>query len=130
MDYRKIIVYVLIVIIAAALWYRSKDTGEASVDSEKRFIEVYAGTAVVAEIYRDVPERFFRARDSIYALYNFDADSVAAFEKTFEGREGDWAPVWNTIRNKVDSMVTYIKDNPSLLPVDSLPSDADSLRGD
>ena len=112
MDYKKIILYFLIIVIAAALWIKSSNQDKTVQQKAERFASVYAGTAVMAELYRNEPDRFFRARDSIYAQYGVDSAWVYNLKDELSGEEEKWDPVWSSIKNKVDSLIEYHKDHP------------------
>ncbi|MCP4568250.1 MAG: hypothetical protein GY841_11795 [FCB group bacterium] len=128
MDYRKIIFY-LIVILAIIGWrYKTGRDEAARLAALDHFGSVYAGTVVVAELYRNEPQRFYDARDSIYAFYETNADSIAAFQASFEDREEEWSQVWNDIKIKTDSLIAYFKENPVKHdPPDSLEDAGDPL---
>ena len=99
--------------------------------TDDRFASLYAGTAVVAELYRNEPERFVRARDSLYRLYDFTPQAVELLKQKWQGREEDWYPIWVAIKRKTDSLTQYFKAHPvghpigprldsGLVPADSL----------
>lgn len=117
MDYRKIIIYIVIIAMAAGYWYWTGKKSEELARKSEVFANVYAGTRVVGELYRNEPERFFRARDSIYAEYNFNADSVRIFQQLLEGDSEKWPDIWGRIRNLVDSLTTYYIENPIEHPI-------------
>ncbi|MEE9443670.1 MAG: hypothetical protein V3V99_13480 [candidate division Zixibacteria bacterium] len=120
MDYRKIIFYVVIILLAVGYWYTTKNKSEEITLKSELFAQVYAGTRVVGELYRNEPERFFRARDSIYAAHNFNADSVRFFQQSLENDSEKWPEIWGRIRNLTDSLTTYYIENPVIHPtVDS-----------
>ncbi|MFH1699817.1 MAG: hypothetical protein ABIE07_04440 [Candidatus Zixiibacteriota bacterium] len=80
------------------------------------FAQVYAGTRVIGELYRNEPDRFFRARDSIYGTYSFNEDSVRLFQISLENDSEKWPEIWGRIRNIVDSLTTYFIENPVTHP--------------
>ncbi len=127
MDYRKFFIYLVIILAVAGYWYKTDRDEKIRAEASLKFADVYAATTVIAELYRNEPERFTRARDSIYEVYRFNADSIRAFEKTFEDREEEWTSIWSTIRNKADSLIGYFQDNPIEHPSDSADTAADSI---
>ena len=132
MDFRKIIFYLLIILAALGYWHKSGRDKQARMAEYDRFASVYAGTSVMAELYRNEPERFFAARDSIYALYKVSADSLNAFKAGFENREEDWSEIWKIIKDKSDSLITYYKEHPvahNLPDSTDLPDDSAISRG-
>lgn len=112
MDYKKAAFYIVVILIAI-FWYRYNQSEQSARLIEfDRFATVYAGVTVMAELYRNEPELFFMARDSIYESYQYNADSVDAFRLSLEGEEEDWKYVWESIRVKIDSLVEFYKLNP------------------
>jgi hypothetical protein len=122
LNYKKIIVYLVIVIVAISLWLKSEMEESQRQEKVELFASVYAGTTVTAELYRNDPERFFIARDSIFAHHGVDSSWVSAFRQEFEGNEEIWTAAWDMIRIKVDSLVESFKnkskavDSPDTLP--------------
>ena len=110
MDYRKIILYLLIAIIIAALWIKSSIEEKESGDKTEVFASVYAGTAFAAELYRNEPDRFFQARDSIFKLYGVDSAWGYELKGQLSEKDEEWDPVWAIINNKVDSLVENYKN--------------------
>jgi hypothetical protein len=128
LDYKKIFIYLIIILAAAGYWYKSELDEKKRAKASELFAEVYASTSVMAELYRNEPERFMTARDSIYKAYSFNADSIEAFRQTFEDREDEWTQVWIVIKNKTDSLINYFKANPVERPVpDSIDMAADTI---
>jgi hypothetical protein len=128
LDYKKLFIYLIIILAAAGYWYKSDRDEKKRAEASERFAEVYAAASVMAELYRSEPERFMTARDSIYELYNFNADSIEAFRQTFEKREDEWTQVWIVIKNKTDSLIEYFKANPVEHSVpDSIDMTVDSI---
>jgi hypothetical protein len=112
LDYKKIILYLIIILAALGYWYKTELDEAARTERALTFASVYAGTSVIAELYRNEPDRFIQARDSIYETYNFNADSIDKFKQSFEGREGEWVDIWNIVRTKTDSLIEYFKASP------------------
>ena len=112
MDYKKIIVYLIIILAAAGFWYKTERDEKNRAEAADKFTHVYAATSFLAELYRNEPERFIQARDSVYDVYNFNADSIEDFRTTFENREEDWNEVWISIRRVTDSLINHFKANP------------------
>ncbi|MCK5127428.1 MAG: hypothetical protein KAR42_14325 [candidate division Zixibacteria bacterium] len=124
MDYRKIFLYIVIIIAIAGFWYKSQLDEEVIAKSGDKFIQVYSSLAVLAELYRNEPDRYYQARDSVYSLYQFDGDSVTVFRETLEGTEDRWPDIWSKIRGRSDSLIEYFKSNPVDHPQ---PDSTDSL---
>lgn len=112
MDYRKIFLYFVIILIAAGWWYKGKRDEARYNDRIDRFVSAYAGTSVMSALFRNEPDRFYQARDSIFNQYQFTADSMEAFQETLEGEEEQWSQIWSRIKNKTDSLIEYYKVNP------------------
>ena len=112
MDYRKIFIYLVIILAALGYWYKTNRNSQNKADAAEKFASVYAATSVMAELYRNELGRFIKARDSIFSEYNFNLDSIAAFKESFGDREEDWNPIWNTVKIKTDSLIEYFKNNP------------------
>lgn len=112
MDYKKIIVYLIIILAAGGYWYKTDRDEKNRAEATDRFVHVYSAASVLAELYRNEPERFIQARDSLYNVYDFNADSIEAFRLTFENREEDWTEVWNSVRRVTDSLIDHFKANP------------------
>ena len=127
MDYKKIILYLIIILAALGYWYKTGQDDKKQAELSDQFTSVYAATSVMAELYRNEPERFMQARDSIYEVYDFNADSIEAFKQSFEDREDEWTGIWIVIRNKTDSLIEYYKANPVEHPSDSADTTADSI---
>jgi len=128
-DYKKITIYLLIVIAIAGYWYVSRRQEEKRQQAYTRFADVYASTVVMAELYRNEPDRFFQARDSIYTVYHYSRQSVDNFLKKMKDREEDWSRIWADIKRRVDTLTDYYMDNP-IEHFDSIPIDttAELLR--
>lgn len=112
MNYKKLAVYLLIVLVVFGAWFKKNRDAARRVEEYGRFAEAYAGTVVVAELYRNEPDRFVRARDSIYQLYEFTPASIAQFQESLRGREEDWRMVWDAVHAKTDSLVKYYLAHP------------------
>lgn len=125
MDYRKIFLYLIIVLVAFWYWHSSEREEKARLAEFDRFVSVYAGTSVMAELYRNEPHRFYQSRDSIYAIYNYNADAVEQFESSFKDQEEEWVAVWEAIKLKTDSLIEYFNNN----PVEHDPPDSSDTAG-
>ncbi|NMC43265.1 MAG: hypothetical protein GYA46_05040 [candidate division Zixibacteria bacterium] len=112
MNYKKLAVYLLIGLVAIGVWFKNNRDKARRVDDGNRFAEAYAGTVVMAELFRNEPERFVRARDSIYQVYGFTPASIAQFQESLRGREEDWRTVWDAVHAKTDSLVKYYLAHP------------------
>lgn len=138
MNYKKLAVYLLIVLAVFGVWFKHNRDKARQMDEGSRFAEAYAGTVVMAELFRNEPERFVRARDSIYQAYGFTPASIAQFQESLRGREEDWRTVWDAVHAKTDSLVKYYLAHPVIHEIpDSLgavsppqPIPADSLAPD
>ena len=120
MNYGKIIICLIILVVGAAFWNRARENNRIYQHQADNFARVYAATAVVAELYRLEPDRFLRARDSIYASYQFNSDSMRNFHQRLAGQEEKWGEVWQQVWNLVDSLTHYYRDHPvSHPPADS-----------
>ena len=126
MDYRKIILYLILILAALGFWHKSRHDDKKQADKAERFASVYAGTSVMAELLRHDPQRFFRARDSICNVHNFNADSIEAFRLTFENREEEWNDIWLIIKIKTDSLIAHFRANPIMTGNDTIPDMSDS----
>ncbi len=126
MDYRKIILYLIIILAAFGYWYKLKHDEKKAADEVIKFADVYAATSVMADLYRNEPGKFMQARDSIFKVYDYNEDSVRAFKDIYEGKEEQWTLVWNVIRTKTDSLIAYFKTHPVEHTPDSLINTADS----
>jgi len=100
-----------------AIWLVWSHLGTDREAINDRFASLYAGTAVVAELYRNEPERFVRARDSLYRLYDFTPQAVDLLKQKWQGREEEWYPIWVAIKRKTDSLTQYYKDHPVSHPI-------------
>ena len=112
MDYKKIILYIVVLLAALGYWYKVSQDEKRGLEQSDRFAAVYAGTAVMAELHRNEPERFFQARDSIYKLYHVDNQWIEKFHRSHQDREEDWSLIWDAVKRKTDSLVEYFKLNP------------------
>jgi hypothetical protein len=81
-------------------------------EEAERFAHVYASTMVLAELYRNEPDKYFEARDSILADHDIDIAWMDRFRRSFEGREEKWAWVFVRIDNITDSLIEYFKEHP------------------
>jgi hypothetical protein len=88
-------------------------------DRVDRFVSVYSGTSVMSVLYRNEPERFYQARDSIFEEHRFNADSMEVLQEELEGEEENWSRVWSRIRHVTDSLIEYYRANPVEHPPDS-----------
>jgi hypothetical protein len=112
LDYKKIFIYLIIIVAALGYWYKSGQDEKKRAERGLKFASVYSATAVMAELYRNEPDRFTRARDSIYTFFEFNADSIQDYKESFDGREEEWNRIWTVIRSKTDSLIDYFKANP------------------
>lgn len=112
MDYRKIIIYLIIIALGLGYWYKMKRDDADFQNQADTFVSVYSSLSVLAELYRNEPERYDRARDSVYLEYGYTADSMEHFRENLEGDEDLWPPIWSRIRNAGDSLIEYYKENP------------------
>jgi hypothetical protein len=112
LGYRKIILYIVVLLVALGYWYKVARDEKRRLEQSDRFAAVYAGTAVMAELHRNEPDRFFRARDSIYRLYHVDYQWIGKFRRSHQDREEDWSVIWDAVKRKTDSLVEYFKLNP------------------
>lgn len=126
MDYRKIIIYILIIVVAAGYWYKRKQDDKSRAEAYDRFASIYAATAVLAELYRNEPERLIRARDSLYECYGMAADSLEAFKRSLEGNEEEWSLIWAAVKRKTDSLIEYYTAHPIEHGADSAKTVKDS----
>ncbi|MDD4050630.1 MAG: hypothetical protein PHR28_01860 [candidate division Zixibacteria bacterium] len=121
MNYKKLAVYLLIVLVIFGIWYKNTRDTKRRLHEYARFANAYAGAAVVAELYRNEPDRFLRARDSVYKIYDFTAASIDQFQQSLKNREEDWSLVWDAVRLKTDSLAKYYVAHPVTHPIpDSL----------
>jgi hypothetical protein len=127
LNYKRLFFYLAILLIAAAVWYGIEYSKRKEAERKERFVNVYAGIATVTEIYRDHPGLMARARDSIFYLYRFNADSMKTFREEFEGQEEKWTLIWDDIRIRVDSLANIYLNNMPQLPENSPDTDSTSL---
>lgn len=112
MDYKKIIIYIIVILVGVGIWFkRERDEKRQLADSE-RFAEVYAATTVMAELYRNEPQKFFAARDSILAAHGVDSAWVFDFRNKFEKNEEKWTGTWSRINAITDSLIAYYREHP------------------
>ncbi len=112
MNYKKLAVYLFLALVVLGFWYKNSRDTQRRLDEYNRFADAYAGTAVMAELYRNEPDRFLRARDSIYQMYGFSPASIEQFQTSMRDREEDWTLVWNAVRFKTDSLAKYYNTHP------------------
>jgi hypothetical protein len=112
LDYKKLILYFIIIVVAVGIWFRNGLIEKRRLSDAERFAEVYAGTAVMAELYRNEPKEFFAARDSILSVHGVDSSWVRHFQNKFEGHEERWIAVWSRINAITDSLIEYYKEHP------------------
>jgi len=126
--YKKLIILVLIVVIGLGFWYGRRQSEKNRYRRYDSLAHVYAETSVMAELYRNEPQLFYAARDSLYRLYDFNPESIMALRNSLANREEDYSYVWQVIKRKTDSLVEYYKAHPieHTLP-DSLDTIEDSV---
>lgn len=112
MDYKKIIIYIIIVLLGVGVWFKRERDQKRQLSDSERFAEVYAATTVMAELYRNEPEKFLAARDSILAAHSVDSAWVSDFRNKFEKNEEKWTGIWNRIEGITDSLIAYYKEHP------------------
>ncbi len=112
MDYRKLIIYCIVILVGAGIWFRHKWDQKRQLAESDRFAEVYAATTVMAELYRNEPEKYFAARDSIMAAHGVDSAWVFDFRDKFKGDEEKWKGIWDHINTITDSLIEYYKLHP------------------
>ncbi len=112
LNWKKIIVYLAIIAVAVGLYYKNKQDANEQTAKFDKIGSFYAELSVAAELFRNEPERFYTARDSLFFKYNLTADSITAFKKLLAGREEKWQTVWLLAKNKTDSLVAYFKEHP------------------
>lgn len=129
MDYKKLGIYALIILAALGYWYKTRLDADRRLVLYDRFATVYAGVAVVAELYRNEPAKFLLARDSVYRANRFGPDSLEIVTKLLQGREKEWDPVWELVRVKTDSLSKYFITHPVIhAPADSTGADSTRIR--
>jgi len=124
LDYRKIILYLLIVVVAGGLWLKSSSEKRSRQGQAELFSTVYAETVVMAELFRNEPDIFFLKRDSIFQVYGVDSAWLYDFRNEMETEEEKWSSIWNNVKIKVDSLTEFYKRH----PIKGL--DADSIKDD
>ncbi len=112
MDYKKILIYLILIVLLAGLWLRSETSQKEFIKKADVFTSVYASSAVLAELYRNRPEHYYMTRDSIYRENGVDSVWMFDFARRLEGREENWDRIWDEIYRKVDSLATFYKTNP------------------
>jgi len=130
LDYKKIAVYIIIILVGIGIWYKNRLDENQRREEAERFAHMYAGTMVTAELYRNEPDKFFDARDSIMREYGVDTTWVNRFRHAYEGSEEKWVPVFIRIHNIADSLIEYFKENPidrDTTVTDDSPQVTDSL---
>ena len=105
LDYKKLVILALIILTGVGYRWISINRRQDRQRQADLFASVYAGTAVMAELYRKEPPRFLQARDSILSEYGIDSLWPADYQKKNLGREEEWSLIWETIQRKVDSLV-------------------------
>jgi hypothetical protein len=112
LDYKKLILYLVVILVAVGIWFINDRNEKSRLAESERFAEIYAGTSVMAELYRTDPARFFSARDSILAAHGVDSAWVRRFKDKFEGHEEKWTGLWDRINIITDSLIKYFKEHP------------------
>jgi len=112
LDYKKLIIYLIVILVGAGIWFRNDRNKKRQAAEAERFAEVYAGTTVMAELFRNDAAKYFDARDSILATHDVDSAWVFEFKNRFAGDEEKWTGIWNRIEAITDSLIEYYKDHP------------------
>lgn len=111
MDYKKIIIYIVIILAGLGYWYGRKMYLSRNDAYYDRIAGLYAETAVMAEIHRLQPETFVWVRDSLYRHYQLTPDAYDSLQQELIGREEEWGKIWGKIKKKTDSLVKYYQDS-------------------
>ncbi len=112
MDYKKLIIYLIVILMGVGVWFKRDRDEKRQLAVDERFAEVYAATTVMAELYRNEPERYFAARDSILTAHDVDSAWVFDFQSRYKDKEEKWTPIWARIQMITDSLIEYYKDHP------------------
>ncbi len=124
---RIIAVLILIGLVVAGYFYLT-DLHQKRIDeSNRKYVNVIAETALAAEIHRLDSEAFFAARDSILDTYGVTLDEMLAVKEHYHGDIADWDRFWDAVIAVTDSLVA-IQDSLRAAKADS--AAADSMIGD
>ena len=97
----------LVVITAGVLgFFYIRDQEAAKKEAEyHRFAGAIAETSIAAELYRNHPDSFLVARDSILRDYAMTMEDIAAFRARLEKNDLEWEKVWDLVDSINDSLV-------------------------
>lgn len=112
MDYKKTIVYLLVILAGFGLWYGYKFQQHKRLDTYERFADLYSRSTIMAQFYRRQPDQYRHVRDSLQQYYGFTDKSFADLKKLLQGREEDWTQIWSEINLKTDSLAKYYQAHP------------------
>ena len=112
MNFKKIIIYAVLILAAIGYWYMRKDSRKEKIALYDRFATLYAETSVLAELYRNEPDKYIEARDSIYHLYGLNAESAESLKASLERDDADWGYIWAAVNRKTDTLVRYYLTHP------------------
>lgn len=101
-------ILIALVLIAAGVlgFFYIRDRAAAKKEAEyHRFAGAVAETSIAAELYRNHPDSFLVARDSILKGYAMTLEDIAAFRVRLEKNDLEWEKVWDLVDSINDSLV-------------------------
>ncbi|MEW5923297.1 MAG: hypothetical protein AB1746_04850 [Candidatus Zixiibacteriota bacterium] len=106
MSFWRILIVVVLIAAGVLGFFYIRDRRAAEKKAEYyRFAGAIAETSVAAELYRNHPDSFLIARDSILKGYALTLEDIAAFRARLDKDGLQWEKVWNLVDSINDSLV-------------------------
>jgi len=106
LNYGRIILVLAVMGIGVLLYFYISDyRREARRAEYLKYAGVIAETSVASEIYRNHPDSFFVARDSILKKYALTVDDLEEFKAKYKNDEPRWAEFWVYLDSLTDSLI-------------------------
>lgn len=103
--YRVIFVLALLSIVYFGGRYYFSSQEENRLREYKKYASLISEISLAVEIYRNEPDSFLIARDSIMNHYGLTIDSIDAFRARLSEDNKEWAKVWEIVQTVTDSLV-------------------------
>lgn len=125
---RIIAVLILIGLVVTGYFYLTDWHQKRIDESNRRYVNVIAETALAAEIHRLDSEAFFAARDSILDKYGVTLEEMLSVKEHYRGDMADWDRFWDEVVAVTDSLVAVQDSLRAAAKADS--ASADSIAVD
>ncbi len=97
-------IVLITIIIFGYIFVRDKIV-EHKLDSYSQYAGVIAETSIAATLYRNSPDSFMVARDSILKKYDLTMENIDNFREKMQKKPDDWRIVFDMVAYLADSLI-------------------------